>query len=111
MAGTASKKRNAPSAHDSRNPDQLSGFSRVFHPGEPVPSPGTYLVYHRRHRAMHPTKIRFSVFPRCGKCGDNVRFVAAEDMPRKSTILEWLRRDPDFEQTLNPKRKKRVRSA
>ncbi len=44
-------------------------------PGEPVPETGVYRVMHQVHRAEHhATLFRGEQFPRCGRCGDEVRF-------------------------------------
>ncbi len=47
---------------------------RTFKPGQAVPRPGNYIVYHRHHRLGHPTMVSGAMFPCCNRCGDDVRF-------------------------------------
>ena len=77
--------------------------------GDPVPVPGTYWVWHSKHREAHASKVRFTVFPNCAQCGDKVRFQPAEE--RKGLLTEWLRRDPDFKTALMHKRVRRPKKA
>jgi hypothetical protein len=77
----------------------------VYRAGDPVPVPGTYWVWHSKHRQAHASKVRFTVFPSCAQCGSSVRYEPAED--RKGLLTEWLRRDPDFKHALTRKRVRR----
>jgi hypothetical protein len=81
----------------------------VYRAGDPVPVPGTYWVWHNKHRQAHASKVRFTVFPACVQCGAHVRFQPAEE--RKGLLTEWLRRDPDFKQALTRKRVRRSKKA
>jgi hypothetical protein len=81
----------------------------VYEAGDPVPIPGTYWVWHSKHRQAHASKVRFTVFPPCLQCGSSVRFQPAEE--RKGLLTEWLRRDPDFKTALRRKRARRSKKA
>jgi hypothetical protein len=86
-------------------PKPVANPQVVYRAGDPVPVPGTYWVWHSKHREAHASKVRFTVFPNCAHCGDKVRFHPAEE--RKGLLTEWLRRDPDFKQSLAGKRVRR----
>lgn len=81
---------------------QTAKAAAVYRPGDRVPAPGTYWVWHNEHRACHPAKVRFVAFPPCAQCGDQVRFEPADES--KSMPTEWLRRDPDFRYALARRR-------
>lgn len=47
----------------------------VYRPGDPVPQTGVYRVEHDGHRGDHEaTLLDGGNFPRCHRCGENVRF-------------------------------------
>jgi len=69
-----------------------------FRAGDEVPSPGSYWVWHKKHRSVHAAKVRFTTFPACKQCGESVRYIPIDG--EKSTATEWLRRDPDFRYAL-----------
>ncbi len=94
----------------SENKPATTGKARAitYHPGQPVPAPGTYWVCHQSHRPTHAAKVRFTVFPSCAQCGTKVKYLPAE--AQKGLITQWLRRDPDFKQALKPVRRRRRRT-
>jgi hypothetical protein len=62
-----------------------------YRPGDPVPQSGVYRVVHLDHRAEHEaTLLDGSVFPRCTKCGEDVRFHLQRAAAR-------IQNDSDFE--------------
>jgi hypothetical protein len=63
---------------------QPAPFLQIFFAGEPVPQTGIYLISHGKgHQAskerLLPTGIEF---PRCPKCGMEVRFTLVRAAPR-----------------------------
>lgn len=70
---------------------------QLYAPGDEVPTPGSYWVWHHHHRSPHSAKVRFKVFPKCAQCGSSVRYLSREGEP---TATEWLRRDSDFKHAL-----------
>lgn len=79
-------------------PLKQAAFERQYTPGEVVPRTGIYKVFHDHHRLMHEaTFIEETLFPRCKKCTDAVRFVLVRPiharyvLPFRSTELleEW----------------------
>jgi len=49
--------------------------SKLYRPGQVVPTAGIYKVLHRGHRDPHEASLRADeTFPSCRKCGDQVRF-------------------------------------
>ena len=62
----------------------------TFRPGDDAPESGMYRVLHHAHRMPHDVTIEAGVqFPRCGRCGDRVRFVYLQG-------VHFLRDDYDF---------------
>jgi len=58
-----------------------------YKPGEIVPGTGVYKIYHNAHRLMHEAAlIENSLFPKCRKCKDAVRFVLARPTRGKSVL-------------------------
>jgi hypothetical protein len=63
---------------------------RVYKPGDKAPQSGVYRVVHKQHRPEHEvTLFRSEQFPRCNRCGDEVRFSLAR-------IAQSIRDDEDF---------------
>ena len=69
-----------------------------YEPGQVVPKTGIYKIYHSGHRLMHEaTLVEASRFPKCKRCGNDVRFVLVRPvhgkyvLPFRSTELleEW----------------------
>ena len=55
-----------------------SKAEQVFQPGQTVPESGVYTVLHRHHREKHSATIfKGDRFPRCARCGNEVRFMLA----------------------------------
>jgi hypothetical protein len=85
------------------NPAELSVVTThkpgalLYAAGDQVPAPGSYWIWHHHHRSPHSAKVRFTVFPKCAQCGNNVRYLSMQGEP---TATEWLRRDPDFKHAL-----------
>jgi hypothetical protein len=53
--------------------EQLIGS--FFKPGERVPVSAVYCIEHQSHRLMHMVTLTArSLFPRCKRCGNAVRF-------------------------------------
>jgi len=71
-------------------------YRNALKPGDPV-TPGIYWVHHYQHRLAHLCRIALEHFPECAKCGDKVRFTAAE--ANADPTASWLRLDPDFRET------------
>ena len=68
-------------------PDDAAPFSRV---GEPILRSGIYQVFHAGHRMAHNVVlIAGEAFPRCVRCGNDVRF-------RLKEATSDLKSDPDF---------------
>ncbi len=62
----------------------------TFHPGERAPESGIYRVLHYQHRLPHDVTIpKETVLPRCGHCGERVRFVYLHAAP-------FMNEDYDF---------------
>ena len=58
-----------------------------YKPGEIVPGTGVYKIYHNAHRLMHEAAlIENSLFPKCRKCKNAVRFVLARPTRGKSVL-------------------------
>jgi hypothetical protein len=68
----------------------------AFKPGDSV-APGLYWVHHYQHRLTHLCRVALQRFPTCAKCGDKVRFTAAETGVEADA--SWLRLDADFRDT------------
>ncbi len=65
----------------------------TFHPGERAPESGIYRVLHYQHRLPHDVTIpKETVLPRCGHCGERVRFVDLHAAPFMSDDYDF--RDP-----------------
>ncbi len=64
-----------------------------FKPGQAVPRPGNYVVYHQ-HRIGHPARVDSKVFPWCKRCGENARFelISVSTVSPVQSIFE----DEDF---------------
>ncbi len=75
----------------------------LYRPGDEVPAAGSFWVWHNQHRPVHAAKVRFTTFPACAQCGEDVRYLPVKGQRFAS---EWLRRDPDFMQSLAVKRRK-----
>ena len=60
-------------------------MARKFKPGEPVSATGVYRATHSGHRMTHEVTVREqAIFPKCRKCGFEVRFElvrVADDHP------------------------------
>ena len=53
----------------------MDSLSELFSPGHKAPTSGIYEVHHVGHGPAHRVTVLYdNVFPRCGICGDNVRF-------------------------------------
>jgi hypothetical protein len=51
-----------------------------YSPGETAPASGVYLVRHYQHRLPHEvTILKDEQFPRCRRCGPQVRFELLRD--------------------------------
>lgn len=58
-----------------------------FKPGDIVPASGVYTVEHRPHRLMHTaTLVANSLFPRCKRCDEAVRFILIRRLKDWSAI-------------------------
>ena len=58
-----------------------------FRPGETVSRSGVYRVSHDSHRLMHEAALRQNdVFPRCKRCGSQVRFALVRPLKNESIL-------------------------
>ena len=54
----------------------------AYKPGDAVPTSGIYTAVHIEHRADHDiVAIQGEQFPRCRRCGEDVRFLVARLLP------------------------------
>ena len=75
-----------------------------FKPGELVPVSGVYCVEHHSHKLMHiATLANNSLFPRCKRCGNAVRFILLRRVKdalvfpfRSTAILEEYPEQGDY---------------
>jgi hypothetical protein len=69
-------------------------FRNYAFAGQSVPSVGRYWVHHYQHRLPHLATVVVVRFPKCGQCGDNVRFERVETASQDP--VPFIRFDVDF---------------
>jgi hypothetical protein len=83
---------------------QTAGSNPTFKPGQTVPASGVYCLDHRQHELMHLVTLQINtLFPRCKRCGDAVRFTLLRRLKdgsvtpfRSTTFLDAYPEDAGF---------------